>query len=46
MLLSKIFGRSSLTSRIPYRFSVANEPGFLEMVREYIDKAGRTAQIP
>ena len=29
-----------------YAFSVANETSFLEMVREYIDKAGNAAGIP
>lgn len=46
MLISKLFSRSSLFSKLPYSFSVANEPGFLEMVREYMDKAGVAAGIP
>ena len=45
MLVSKLFARNSLLKRAPYSFSVANEPSFLEMVRQYIDKAGRTAGI-
>ena len=45
MLISKLIARTPLFSRNSYVFSVANEPGFLEMVRSYIDKAGSTAGI-
>lgn len=46
MLISRLLGKQSVFNRIPYSFSVKNEPGFLEMVREYIDKAGTAAGIP
>jgi hypothetical protein len=40
MFLSKIAKQSQLLSRITASFAVANESSFLDMVREYIDKAG------
>lgn len=40
MLLSKIAKSISLANSSKYAFSVANESTFLEMVREYFDKAG------
>lgn len=46
MLISKLFARTQLFQRTTRSFSVANESSFLEMVREYIDKAGQTAGIP
>lgn len=39
MLLSKL-ARHHLATKLQYSFSVANETTFLEMVREYYDKAG------
>jgi hypothetical protein len=46
MLLTKIAKSISLANSSKYAFSVANESSFLEMVREYFDKAGETAGIP
>ena len=46
MFLSKIASRSQLWKPLSYNFSVANETTFLEMVRQYFDKAGEAAGIP
>jgi len=40
MLLSKLARHYHLATKLQYSFSVANETTFLEMVREYYDKAG------
>ena len=46
MILGKIAkGLTSLANNTKYSFSVANETSFLEMVREYMDKAGHAAGI-
>lgn len=46
MLLSKIAQRMPLLTQGRACFSIANETTFLEMVREYYDKAGEAAGIP
>ena len=46
MLVNKIVKGLTWAAKSKYCFSVANETSFLEMVREYIDKAGHTAGIP
>lgn len=46
MFLSKIVRRLPLATSLRYPFSVTGESSFLEMVGEYLDKAGETAGIP
>jgi hypothetical protein len=46
MLLSKITHRMPLLNAVHSSFSIANETTFLQMVREYYDKAGEAAGIP
>lgn len=46
MLLSKIAHRMPLLNAVRSSFSIANETTFLQMVREYYDKAGEAAGIP
>ena len=46
MLLAKITQRMPFLNQIRSSFSIANETTFLQMVREYYDKAGEAAGIP